>query len=149
MSRTHTLLRTAQVLLVGAFLCCSQVQAATPAIGGYSPVSYFTKNKAELGSEKFQAEYKDQTYYLTSPEQVALFNGNPAHYVPHYGAFCAFSLTEGKKMAIDPTNFKVVGSMLLLFHKSAELDGRSKWNQSGDQQALLKKADAGFKLLEF
>ncbi len=54
MSRTHTLLRTAQVLLVGAFLFCSQVQAATPAIGGYSPVSYFTKETLKKTSRFWQ-----------------------------------------------------------------------------------------------
>ena len=39
---------------------------AAPAIGGYSPVSYFTKNEAELGSPEFAVEHDGTVYWLAS-----------------------------------------------------------------------------------
>ncbi len=55
---------------------------AIPAIGGYSPVYYFTKNKAELGSPSFAVEHDGTVYYLASQEQVEIFEKNPDKYRP-------------------------------------------------------------------
>jgi len=66
-----------------------------PAIGGYSPVSYFTKDIAERGSAEFAVEHEGNTYYLASAEQVELFTENPAKYRPRY-TVCPYSLTLGE-----------------------------------------------------
>ncbi len=143
------------VLLMSGALCCAGVSAdPVPEvhdafIGGYSPVSYFTENKAELGSADFAVAHDGRVYYLTSQAQVELFEANPERYRPRYDV-CPFSLTTGKRRALDPTNFKVIGDTLLLFHKSPGVDGLAGWNASGltDQQ-LLDRADKQFVLLRF
>ncbi len=122
-----------------------------PFIDGYSPVSYFTEKKAERGSADYSVTHKGKLYYLTSAEQVEIFNQNPDKYRPRYD-LCPYSLTLGKKVPLDPTNFKVVGNTLLLFHKSDTVDGRALWNnnQSGlTEQELIERADKQYILLQF
>ncbi|MEZ6126309.1 MAG: thioredoxin domain-containing protein [Planctomycetaceae bacterium] len=53
-------------------------------MGGYSPVS-FKKDKAwKRGVDTFVVTHEGVDYYLTSTEEVDLFNGNPDWYVPKF-----------------------------------------------------------------
>jgi len=118
-------------------------------IDGYSPVSYFTENRAEKGSPEFAVEYGDWIYYLTSAEQVELFNQNPAKYKPKYH-YCAYSVVLGKKLPLDPTNFKVVGDSVLLFHKTESTNGLDLWDTDiRTDEELIELADRNYTLLEF
>ncbi len=115
---------------------------ATPAIGGYSPVSYFTKNIAELGSPEFAVEHDGTVYYLASQEQVEIFAKNPNKYRPRHRS-CPYSLAFGKILPLDPTNFKIVGDNLLLFHLSDDENGLQLWNDSKiGEDELMRRADA-------
>ena len=118
-------------------------------IGGYSPVSYFTKNKAEKGSPEFAVSYDGHTYHLTSAEQVALYNENPDKYRPRYH-YCAYSVSLGRSLPLDPTNFKVIGDTLLLFHVSKKFNGKDAWNSKKESdEVLIERADKQFTLLNF
>ena len=148
---------TSCALLVALFAgMCGIASAADPVpvehdvyIAGYSPVSYFTEGKAEKGSAEFAVAHDGLVFYLTSQEQVELFNENPSRYRPRYSV-CPFSLTTGKRRALDPTNFKVVGDTLLLFHKSAGADGLAGWSSSRlTDEELIARADKQFVLLRF
>lgn len=119
------------------------------AIGGYSPVSYFERNRAERGSPQFAAEHEGKTYWLVSAEQKARFEADPRAFEPAFNAFCPFSLALGRKVAIDPTRFKIVEGKLLLFHNSAELDALEEWNLKGDEHWLDRKPDGEFTLKRF
>lgn len=119
------------------------------AIGGYSPVSYFEDNAAVLGKREFAVAYQGEVYYLTSAEQVELFLANPQKFRPRYQT-CPFSLVNGKELPLDPTNFKVVGDSLLLFHRSENRDGLAGWNKSGlSDEELLERADTNHELFRF
>ncbi len=111
-----------------------------PALEGYSPVSYFEKNTAELGSPDHQVSYRDQTYYFTSPAQVAAFQADPEKYLPAFGGTCAYGQSIEKDFQPDPTRFKIVNGRLLLFLKTDEVDALALWNKDGDA-ACLAKAD--------
>lgn len=134
--------------LIFIFLFSSALSAEPkPAIDGYSPVSYFTKNKAEKGSAEYSVEHKGKLYYLTSAKQVTLFNENPDKYRPRHDV-CSYSLAHGGVTPLDPTNYKIVAGTLLMFHKSDEGDGLQQWEQSDlTEEELLKRADHQFKLL--
>lgn len=123
--------------------------AIRPAIGGYSPVSYFTKNSAELGSPEFAVEHEGAVYHLTSQEQVEIFRKDPDRYRPRHRA-CPYSLAYGMVLPLDPTNFKIVGGSLLLFHRSEEKDALIEWNNSDlSEQELLRRAEANAFLVTF
>ena len=123
--------------------------AVQPAISGYSPVSYFTENKAELGSPEFSVQHEGRIYFLTSQEQVAIFATNPKKYRPLHKV-CPYNLSRGKILPLDPTNFKIVGGSLLLFHLSDEEDGLLEWNTSElTDVELIRRADANLFLIMF
>ena len=53
-------------------------------------------------------------------------------------------------LPLDPTNFKVIGDSLLLFHRSEEKDALLEWNSSElSEEELLRRADANLFLVEF
>lgn len=124
-------------------------QDATVAIKGYSPVSYFTRNTAEKGSPEFAVEHDGKTYHLISQQQVKAFQENPKAYLPLFAEFCPYSLTLGRQVSTDPTNFKIIDGKLLLFHKSAEMDGLKQWNDNGNDQELLERARQQYLRLTF
>ncbi|MEX2516340.1 MAG: YHS domain-containing (seleno)protein [Gammaproteobacteria bacterium] len=119
------------------------------AIGGYSPVSYFTRDIAERGSPAFAVEYDNKIYHLTSEEQVQTFQENPQQFIPLFAEFCPYSLTLGRQVGIDPTNFKIIAGKLLLFHNSKELDGLARWNDHNNDQELLDKANQEYLKVRF
>lgn len=112
---------------------------------GYSPISYFEQNRAERGDPQFSAVYRSRVFYFTSAEQVRTFEQNPARYMPRYGEYCPYSLALGRRVAIDPTNFKIVDDRLLLFHDSVELSSVDVKSQ----QDIFEEADRQFKLINF
>ncbi len=145
-------LHTLAAILIAATVstgAAAQVNTLEPAIGGYSPVSYFTENKAELGSSEFAVAHNGETYFLTSSEQMTLFAEDPERYRPRYKS-CPFSLAYGMVLPLDPTNFKIIGDNLLLFHRSEEKDALLEWNSSElSVDELLRRADANVFRLTF
>ena len=140
---------TSTLVLYSLVAPADEVHGRTPSIGGYSPVSYFTENKAERGSADYAVEHDGQVYYLTSDEQVDLFNANPGKYRPRHPS-CPYSLAYGMVLPLDPTNFKIIGDSLLLFHRSQEKDALLEWNNSAlSEEELLRRADANLFLVEF
>jgi YHS domain-containing protein len=68
------------------------------ALRGYDPVAYFTDGKPIPGDYKITARYNDATYRFASQEHKALFEANPAKYLPQYGGFCAFGAAQDVKV---------------------------------------------------
>jgi YHS domain-containing protein len=106
------------------------------ALKGYDPVAYFTSGKPTKGSANFTARHEGTTYHFASAENQRLFHANPSRFAPQYGGFCAMGAALGKKLDIDPTQFKVVDDKLYL-NVNAEVFG--KWSQ--DIPAHVRAAD--------
>lgn len=145
----HSALLLSTLLLVSSASLSAQTSNDAPAIGGYSPVSYFTANEAQIGDPRFAVTHEGQTYFLTSHEQVELFAKNPDRYRPRHSA-CSYSLAYGMVLPLDPTNFKIVGDSLLLFHRSEKKDARLEWNSGPlDEEELIARADANLFRIRF
>jgi len=110
------------------------------ALEGYSPVSYFVENAAEKGSAQHAVTYKGVTYYMTSPEQVSLFEADPDRYEPQFGGWCAYGCAQSALVAPDPTNFEVVRERLYLFRKTPDMDALERWKAENANGDLLKSA---------
>ena len=77
------------------------------ALHGFDPVAYFTQNKPVKGSPKYTASYEGVTYEFASIQDQAAFEAAPAKYVPQFGGFCAYAVSEGVKADIDPHAFAI------------------------------------------
>ena len=108
-------------------------------IQGYDPVAYFTDAKPLKGTSQFQSKYEGVIYYFASADHQALFDASPAKYVPQFGGFCAYGVSKGSAVEIDPTAFQIVDGRLLLQYSHGILE---KFNK--DTVGNLKKADANW-----
>ena len=103
---------------------------------GYDAVAYFNQNAAVKGTAKYHIRHEGATYRFSSARNMAAFKANPSKYVPQYGGFCAMGAALGKKLDIDPTQFKVVNDKLYL---NVSVDGFKAWSK--DIPGNIAKAD--------
>lgn len=113
------------------------------ALSGYDPVPYLTQGKAVKGLPELSSTYRGVTYRFAREENRAMFAENPEKYLPTYGGWCATAMAKGKKVEIDPTNFKVTNGRLFLFFKAIYANARSDWDK--DEPAQTQKADTNWK----
>ena len=117
------------------------------ALHGYSPVSYFQKNKAELGAKEFALTHNGVVYWFVDAAQATLFKENPERYEPAHGGWCSVMMgSSGDRAEANPEAFKIVNDRLLVFYRGklqngARVDGLQIWNDRDKEQALLRKAD--------
>ena len=109
------------------------------ALKGYDPVAYFESGKAEVGKPDLISRYRGVTYRFATPERRATFAAAPEKYAPAYGGWCATAMAEGRKVEIDPTNFKITNGRLFLFYKGWLGNALNDWNK--DEKNLATKAD--------
>ena len=134
-----TLTKLAALLFTVIMTSCSSTdhQAGGPALNGYCSVCYFTANKAVKGSEKYSSKYEGETYLFDTQQSKALFDSNPGKYVPQYDGYCAYGVSFGKKIEVDPTVFAIVDDKLYL--NKNRVIGKS-FNK--DQKGYIAKADS-------
>jgi len=111
-------------------------------IKGYDPVAYFTDNAPILGSSQFQTTFDGVIYHFNSAAHKEAFDANPEKYAPQFGGFCAYGVSKGSTVSIDPAAFQIVDGRLLLQYSRGI---RETFNK--DSVGNLKKADANWILL--
>lgn len=123
----------------GAAIDQYNLSGSEPAIKGYDPVAYQVGRKPLTGKPEFASRYRGVVYRFESAENRALFASDPEKYVPQYGGWCATAMAEGRKVEIDPSNFKVTNGRLFLFYKGWLGDALKDWSK--DEKGLTVKAD--------
>jgi len=111
-------------------------------IQGYDPVAYFTDAKAVKGNPGISSSTDGVTYYFATPEHKEAFDTNPAKYEPQFGGFCAYGLSRGSLVEIDPSAFQIVNGRLLLQYSNGIME---KFNK--DAVTNLQKADQNWPVL--
>jgi YHS domain-containing protein len=114
----------------------------------YDPVSYFPDggSKPVKGHIMISAEYDGVTYRFASEQHKAIFQKNPAKYIPAYGGWCTWAVAElGKRVDVDPESYVVKNGKLYVFYRDPVLDTRAKFLESPD--AMLAKAEANWPTL--
>lgn len=107
--------------------------------GGYDVVAYFTENRPVQGSKSFTTEYAGANWRFSSQQNLDAFTVDPAAYVPQYGGYCAWAVSQGYTASANPTNWSVVGGKLYLNYD----DGVQRtWLT--DPQGFIQKADANW-----
>ena len=142
-----------KVILVTAFLMASAAvlfaqksevfNPSDKAIRWYDPVAYFTEGKAVKGNENLTYHWNDADWYFSSPQNLNSFSKNPDKYVPQYGGYCAYGLSEGHKAPTDPDAWTIVDGKLYLNYSK---DVRTKWREN--EKERIEKADKNWPQLK-
>lgn len=91
------------------------------AIRGYDPVAYFTDSKPVKGDSKFSFTWRGGIWQFTSAGHRDLFAQNPDRYAPQYGGYCAYGVSEGHTVDIDPEAWRIIeGKLYLNYSKSIQ-----------------------------
>ena len=113
------------------------------ALRGYDPVSYFTDGAPTPGEIDITAEHQGAIYRFASAEHKAMFEADPAKYAPQYGGYCAMGAALGKKLDVDPSQYKVVDGKLYL---NVNADVFKKWSE--DVPGNIAKANANWPAIQ-
>lgn len=137
------------VLAISLFATLPQLQAqkgeppifATKkgAIKGYDPVAYFIDGQPIKGQKELTADYKGATFHFSSEANQKAFTENPDKYVPQYGGYCAWAVSQGYTAPTDPLSWAIVDDRLYLNYNQKI---QKKWDK--DREGFIQKADANF-----
>lgn len=98
------------------------------ALQGYDPVSYFNGKPAE-GKKDFATKFAGASYYFADAKNRDAFLADPDKFLPAYGGWCATAMALGKKVEIDPENYKITNGRLFLFYKNFISNAIGDWNK--------------------
>ena len=70
---------------------------------GADVVAYFTQGQYVQGSPEFRSQHQGVDFRFASAEHKALFDQNPAQYLPQFGGYCANGIVYGIPWGATPT----------------------------------------------
>ena len=93
------------------------------AVSGYDPVGYFVSAKPVKGSTDITANYGGATWRFATEANRTAFLANPAKFLPQYGGYCAWAVSQGYTAPSDPNVWKIVdGKLYLNYNRSVGRD---------------------------
>lgn len=105
------------------------------AIQGYDAVAYLAQQQAVKGQRAFSHEWRGVRWQFASADHRDRFAASPESFAPQFGGFCAYGVSRGYAVDIDPAAFSVVdGKLYLNYSKRVQ----ATWNQ--DRAAYIEKA---------
>ncbi|MBI5721954.1 MAG: YHS domain-containing protein [Burkholderiales bacterium] len=112
------------------------------AILGHDPVAYFTVGKPVKGSDEHVFEWMGAKWKFASRANLETFRAEPAKYAPQYGGYCAFGVSRGYLVKIEPDQFTIFDGKLYLNYDASV---QAEWRK--DPAGYIKAADAKFPAL--
>ena len=107
---------------------------------GADVVAYFTQGKYVQGSPQWRSQHEGVDFRFSSAEHKALFDKEPARYLPQYGGYCANGIVYGIPWGGDADAWKLINGKLYIFGGKASKDG---WEL--DEKTNLALADKYWK----
>ena len=105
------------------------------AIQGYDVVAYHLQQQAVTGQRAYTHVWRGVTFQFSSAENRDRFAKSPEAFVPEFGGFCAYGVSRGYAVDVDPQAFAVVeGKLYLNYSKRVQ----ATWNQ--DRAGYIEKA---------
>ena len=123
----------AMVLCVAALTGCTALRAQNPGsaltpvnavadgddvrvmLHGHDVVAYFADGRHQLGSPQFKSVYEDVTFRFASAEHKALFDRDPAKYLPQYGGYCANGIVYAIPWGGNADTWLMIDGKLYIF----------------------------------
>lgn len=107
---------------------------------GADVVAYFTQGKYVQGSPQWRSQHEGVDFRFSSAEHKALFDKEPARYLPQYGGYCANGIVYGIPWGGDADTWKLIDGKLYIFGGKASKEG---WEL--DEKANLALAEKYWK----
>lgn len=108
------------------------------AVQGYDVVSYFNATPKE-GSKSIQSTVWGVHYYFSSQKNISLFDKNPNRHIRKYGGWCAYAMSRGDEVGINPEAYLIQNYSLYLFYRTRFTNTVTKWEKT--PKVFQKKAD--------
>lgn len=89
------------------------------AIEGFDPVAYFLDQNAVSGKVSLQMEWQGVVWQFSSEHYRDLFQQNPTAYLPEFGGYDAYGMSQGYRANIDPFQWLLTDDALFLFSSEA------------------------------
>jgi YHS domain-containing protein len=96
------------------------------AIKGVDVVAYFTDSKMVMGKPEFKHQWNGAEWHFSSAEHRDLFAKEPARYVPQFGGYCAWAVSNNYTAPVDPGAWKIIDGKLYLNYNK---DVQKKWEE--------------------
>lgn len=109
------------------------------AVSGYDTVAYFTDGRPVRGSEQHRITHQGYEYRFASAEHLNAFRANPARYVPQYGGYCAWAVSQGYTASGNPNNWRIVDGKLYLNYND---EIQARWER--DIPGFIRSANANW-----
>jgi hypothetical protein len=106
------------------------------AVQGYDVVAYFSQNTAVKGSPSLTHDWNGVRWQFANAQNRDAFATEPAKYAPAFGGYCAYGVSRGYAVDIDPEAFSIVnGTLYLNYSRSVQ----QTWNKNRD--GYIEKAN--------
>lgn len=121
------------IALVGALSGCGAIVTQNPSgslrpvnavqdsddarliLKGADVVAYFTLGRYVQGNPAIKTVHDGVTFRFSSAEHKALFDAQPAKFVPQYGGFCANGIAYGIPWGGDADTWRIIEGKLYIF----------------------------------
>ncbi|MDB4960493.1 MAG: hypothetical protein JWP01_492 [Myxococcales bacterium] len=107
------------------------VDDAGVALHGHDPVAYVVDSAVTPGSDAHASRHGGATYWFSTAEHKATFDADPERFVPRFGGYCAYAVTQNRLSDVQPDQWKLQDGKLLLF-TNAELRERFDQDAAGN-----------------
>jgi hypothetical protein len=109
------------------------------ALNGYDVVAYFTDGRAVRGAAAFSQVWRGTRWLFASASNRDAFIAAPEKYAPQFGGFCAYGVSRGYAVDIDPNAWSIVdGRLYLNYSKSVQ----RTWDK--DRSGYIKRAETNW-----
>ncbi len=103
---------------------------------GADVVAYFTQGAYAQGNPQWRSQHEGVDFRFASAEHKALFDKEPAKYLPQYGGYCANGIVYGIPWGGDADTWKLIDGKLYIFGGQGSKDGFEL-----DEKANISLAD--------
>ena len=88
-------------------------------------------HKPVMGMASHTYHWNGADWRFSTEENMAAFKTSPEKYAPQYGGYCAYGVSQGHAVPIDPEAWRIV-------------DGKLYLNYSKDVQKMWQKDTTGY-----
>jgi YHS domain-containing protein len=115
------------------------------ALNGYDPTTY-RAGAPKAGATSSETTFQGVRYRFATAAAKAKFDANPTPYEPSYGGWCAWAMSQGKKVRVDPHSYVQDDRGLFLFFNAEKRDEwlaarESMTRDAGEEWARLTAGD--------